>query len=34
LRFNQIREFFDYCTSSPLLCQEVVQIAMLNGTDA
>ena len=32
-RFNQIREFYDYCTSSPLLGHEVVQIAMLDGTD-
>ena len=32
-RFNQIREFYDYCTSAPLLGHEVVQIAMLDGTD-
>jgi DNA-binding IclR family transcriptional regulator len=32
-RFNQIREFYSYCTSSPLLGHEVVQIAMLDGTD-
>ena len=32
-RFNQIREFYDYCASAPLLGHEVVQIAMLDGTD-
>ena len=32
-RFNQIREFYDYCTASPLLSHEVVQIAMLDGTE-
>ncbi len=31
--FNQIREFYAYCASSPLLGHEVVQIAMLDGTD-
>lgn len=32
-RFNQIREFYDYCASAPLLGHEVVQVAMLDGTD-
>jgi DNA-binding IclR family transcriptional regulator len=32
-RFNQIREFYDFCASAPLLGHEVVQIAMLDGTD-
>jgi len=32
-RFNQIREFYNYCVSAPLLGHEVVQIAMLDGTD-
>jgi DNA-binding IclR family transcriptional regulator len=31
--FNQIREFYAFCTASPLLSHEVVQIAMLDGTD-
>lgn len=33
LRFNQVREFFDVCAGSPELAGEVVQIAMLEGTD-
>lgn len=33
LRFNQVREFFDVCATSPELAGEVVQIAMLDGTD-
>lgn len=33
LRFNQVREFFDVCAASPELAGEVVQIAMLAGTD-
>ncbi|WP_147915491.1 IclR family transcriptional regulator [Ruania zhangjianzhongii] len=33
LRFNQVREFFDVCAASPELAGEVVQIAMLDGTD-
>lgn len=33
LRFNQVREFFDVCAASPVLAGEVVQIAMLDGTD-
>lgn len=32
-RFNQIREFYSYIASSPLLGHELVQIAMLDGTD-
>jgi len=32
-RFNQIREFYAYCVSSPLLSPEVVQVALLDGTD-
>ena len=32
-RFNQIREFYDYCTTSPLLSHEVLQIAMMDGTE-
>lgn len=32
-RFNQIREFYNYCASSALLGHEVVQIALLDGTD-
>lgn len=34
LQFNQIREFFAVCEDSPVLRREVVQIAMLDGTDA
>src|SRR5699024_4517525 len=33
LGFNQVREFFDVCAASPVLAGEVVQIAMLDGTD-
>ena len=33
LRFNQVREFFDVCAASPELADEVVQVAMLEGTD-
>jgi IclR family transcriptional regulator, blcABC operon repressor len=32
-RFNQVREFYGYCTASPLLSHELVQVAMLDGTD-
>ena len=32
-RFNQIREFYDYCATSPLLSHEVLQIAMLDGAE-
>lgn len=32
--FNQMREFYTFCNSATLLSHEVVQIAMLNGTDA
>ena len=31
--FNQIREFYNYCTASPLLNHEVLQIAMLNSAE-
>lgn len=34
LQFNQIREFFAVCEESPVLRREVVQIAMLDGSDA
>jgi DNA-binding IclR family transcriptional regulator len=34
LQFNQIREFFAICADSEVLRREVVQIAMLDGTDA
>jgi IclR family transcriptional regulator, blcABC operon repressor len=30
---NQIREFYAFCTASPLLSHELVQVAMLDGTD-
>lgn len=33
-QFNQMREFYSYCESAPLLSHEVVQIAMLHGTEA
>ena len=33
-QFNQLREFYLFCESAPLLSQEVVQIAMLHDTDA
>ena len=32
-RFNQVREFYAYCTASPFLSDELVQVAMLDGTD-
>lgn len=31
--FDQVREFYAFCSESPLLSNEVVQIAMLDGTD-
>lgn len=31
--FNQMREFYDYCSSATLLSHEVVQVSMLDGTD-
>lgn len=31
--FNQIREFYNFCSSATLLSHEVVQIAMLEGTE-
>ncbi|GAA3633176.1 IclR family transcriptional regulator [Microlunatus ginsengisoli] len=33
-QFNQMREFYAFCETAPLLSHEVVQIAMLQGTDA
>lgn len=33
MRFNQVREFLDVCAESEVLHREVVQIAMLDGTD-
>lgn len=33
-QFNQMREFYTYCEAAPLLGHEVVQIAMLHGTEA
>lgn len=33
LAFNEVREFYRYCASAPALSQEVVQIAMLDGSD-
>ncbi|MPV48545.1 helix-turn-helix domain-containing protein [Pseudactinotalea sp. HY160] len=31
--FNEVREFYDFCSASPALSMEVVQIAMLDGSD-
>ncbi|QTX05867.1 IclR family transcriptional regulator [Agromyces archimandritae] len=31
--FNEVREFYRFCSTAPLLSQEVAQIAMLDGTD-
>lgn len=31
--FNQVREFYAFCSESPQLSHEVVQIALLDGTD-
>lgn len=31
--FNQIREFYSFCADAPLLRGEVVQVAILEGTD-
>lgn len=33
-QFNQVREFYDICAASPVLRDELVQIAMLDGSDA
>ena len=33
-QFNQMREFYTFCEHAPLLSHEVVQIAMLHGTEA
>jgi len=32
-RFNQVREFYAYCTASRFLSHELAQVAMLDGTD-
>jgi DNA-binding IclR family transcriptional regulator len=31
--FNEVREFYRFCTDAPLLSQEIAQVAMLDGTD-
>ena len=33
-QFNQVREFYAVCEASPVLSGELVQVAMLDGTDA
>ena len=33
-QFNQVREFYSVCEASPQLSSELVQVAMLDGTDA
>lgn len=33
-QFNQVREFYSVCEASPVLKSEIVQVAMLDGTDA
>ncbi len=33
-QFSQMREFYAYCEAAPMLRHEVVQIAMLHGTEA
>lgn len=33
-QFNQVREFYAVCEASPVLAQELVQVAMLDETDA
>jgi DNA-binding IclR family transcriptional regulator len=33
-QFNQVREFYGVCSSSSVLVEEVVQVAMLDGSDA
>lgn len=33
-QFNQVREFYSVCEASPTLSSELVQVAMLDGTDA
>jgi IclR family transcriptional regulator, blcABC operon repressor len=34
VQFNQMKEFYSFCERAPLLSHEVVQIAMLHGTEA
>lgn len=31
--FNEVREFYRFCAEAPFLSQEVVQVAMLDGSD-
>lgn len=31
--FNEVREFYRFCSAAPMLSGEVVQVAMLDGTD-
>lgn len=33
-QFNQIREFYSVCEASPVLSSELVQVALLDGSDA
>lgn len=33
-QFNQIREFYSVCEASPVLSNELVQVALLDGSDA
>ncbi|MGB4778420.1 IclR family transcriptional regulator [Microbacterium sp.] len=33
-QFNQVREFYTVCDASPVLARELVQVAILDGTDA
>jgi DNA-binding IclR family transcriptional regulator len=33
-QFNQVREFYSVCEASPQLASELVQVAMLDGSDA
>lgn len=33
-QFNQVREFYSVCEASPVLKSEIVQVAMLDGSDA
>jgi len=34
VQFQQVREFYSVCDASPVLRRELVQVAMLDGTDA
>ena len=33
-QFNQVREFYSVCESSPVLASEIVQVALLDGTES